>query len=177
MRVWEEGGGTSVFLMAITRKDTYCNSTRSLPNGLCFLSSFSLSFNSLKNSQMSSPLSICIPSCSFLLPSVLMWLLCLVLCFIFSLLPPSVWKCDFVLKSVWGAKHWKCDVCKWAQRLMCWMTSSWFESFLFEVVTNAFSMFLWIKGKPEIKRNWIGMIHMIWKWFISVFALIELPKL
>lgn len=92
---------------------------------------------------------------AFFLLSDLMWMLCLVVCFIFSLLPPSL--CENVTLCWWslcGGKHGKCvEVCKWAQRLMWWM----FDMFPLKVCVwsgyECIFFVLWIKGKSEIKLN------------------------
>lgn len=123
-----------------------------IPYGLCFLSLFSINLiNSLKNWHVK-----CFEYmyffCSFLLLSDLMWMLCLVVCFIFLLVTTlSVWKCDFVfVKSALG-KHWKCvEVWGWYGEclsdkfpLKVWVWSGY--ECIFYV--------LWIKGKSKIKLN------------------------
>lgn len=131
--------------MAITR--TFIASRD--PYGLCF-SSFSINLNSLKTQWNVKCYKYLYSFVAF--SCCLIWCeCCLVVCFIFSLLPPSVWKCDFVLWSLrGGGKHWKCvDVCKWAQRLMCWM----FDMFPLKVCVWMCFYVLWIKGKSEIKLN------------------------
>lgn len=83
---------------------------------------------------------------SFLLLYDLMWMLCLVVCFIFSLLPPSV--CENVTGEVCVGENTE-SMLKFASELRglcgeCLSSSHW--KFVFEVVSNAFSMFCESKG-------------------------------
>lgn len=93
---------------------------------------------------------------SFLLLSDLTWMPCLVVCFIFSLLPPSslslcVWKCDFVLvKSAWR-RNTESVLEVWGWRGEC-LTSFPSEVCVWSGYECIFYV-LWIKGKPEIKLN------------------------
>lgn len=79
-----------------------------------------------------------------------MWMLsgCVLYFLLVTTLCVKMWLC--AVKSAWGGKHWKCvDVCKWAQRLMCWM----FDMFPLKVCVWMCFYVLWIKGKSEIKLN------------------------
>lgn len=87
---------------------------------------------------------------SFLLLSGLMWMLCLVVCFIFSLLPPSLCENETLCWwSLWGNTE---SVFKFEVAVVnVWLVPIW--KFVFEVVTNAFSMFCESKGSLKIKQN------------------------
>lgn len=91
---------------------------------------------------------------SFFLLSDLMWMPCLVVCFIFPCYHPfcvKMWLCAEVCLA---GKHWKrVELCKWAQRLMWWM----FDQLPLKVCVwsgyECIFYVLWIKGKSEIKLN------------------------
>lgn len=92
-----------------------------------------------------------VPFRSFLLLSDLMWMPCLVVCFIFSLLPPSL--CENVTLCWWSLCEGKTLQVCWSLRLMWWM----FDKFPSKVCVwsgyECIFYVLWIKGKSEIKMN------------------------